>query len=412
MSSDLGVPFQRVGAYLVAVDDEQHALLAEIQANAVKNGVHDVRYVPAAELLAAEPALVPTARGALHSPRESIVCPFTWCAALAENACANGVEIFLDSEVTGLVRESGSSWRVIHTKGEIVTRWVVNAAGLHGDRIAAMAGVCDFTVTPRKGEVYVLDKAVSSIISRIIFPLPTAETKGVLLSPTVHGNVIVQNRHLPGPTAADITADKSDTSCTASGLAQTAQGARKLVPGLDLGATITQYAGLRAVNSKNRFVIEPAAQAPGIFTITGIRSTGLSASPAIAVYAARMLKEAGLKLKPKRRFKSVRAPIRKFAEMTDAERAKAVSADPLYAHVVCRCEHVSEAEVVAAIHRSPAATTLDALKRRIRAGTGRCQGGFCTVRLLEILSRELNVSYDRVTKKGRDSGLLRPRGNL
>jgi glycerol-3-phosphate dehydrogenase len=276
----------------------------------------------------------------------------------------------------------------------------VNAAGLHADHVARLLGDESFTLTPRKGEFYVLDRRVGGRIRHIILPVPTPTSKGILVAPTVDGNLLL------GPTADEI-ADKTDVATTAGGLQRVAAGVTRLVPGLDpAGQAITEYAGLRSVCSTGAFEIRPAERCPRLIHAAGIRSTGLSASPEIAALMRDLLAAQGLCLSPRPGYRPERPAICQVRDASPSEAAELYARDPRYGHLVCRCEHVSEAEIVQAIHAPIPARSLDAIKRRLRAGAGRCQGGFCGPRVLEILARELEVPLIGVCKEGPGSEVL------
>lgn len=399
LAQELDFPFQRVGALLVAVTEEQWQLLPELQRKALRNGVFDVRLLGREQVWALEPELSDQVYGGLAIPRESIVSPYEMAIAMAENAIANGVEFFLGNRVTGIEMAGGAVQAVNTTRGKIKTSWVINAAGMYCDEVAQMVGKCDFTITPRRGEFFIMDKEAPYNLRHIILPVPTRISKGILISPTVSGNLLV------GPTAEDVE-DKLDTRVTAAGLAQVMAEAQKLLPSLSPTHTITQYAGLRPVRHPEGYTIEASRQSRGYIGISGIRSTGVTSAPAVAAYVRDLAEEVGLKLVPRSNFNPIRRRPKPFASMTNQERAAAVEADPRWGHVVCRCEHVTEAEILGAIHSPLGARSLDAIKRRTRAGMGRCQGGFCGVRVPFILARELGIPPTAVTKKGPGSELL------
>jgi glycerol-3-phosphate dehydrogenase len=276
---------------------------------------------------------------------------------------------------------------------------VVNAAGLYSDKISGFLGINDFTMHPRRGQFHIIDRAAPLKVKHIILPVPTKITKGKLLTPTVHGN------WLAGPTAEELE-DKTDTGTNRDGLEEVVAGVRKLVPSLRPRDAITQYAGLRPVRTPDGYHIRNFEQLPGYLEISGIRSTGITASPALAKYLAQRLTEMGLEMNPKNEFKTQRQGIPCFRESDDATREKLILANPKFGKVICRCETVTEAEIVEAIHRQPGARDMDGIKRRVRAGLGRCQGGFCGTRIPEILARELGIPITEVTKNGKGSELL------
>lgn len=400
LAAELDIAFRRTGALLVAVTEEEFAQFPAIQAKAIANGVMDISHLSREQLLKMEPHVNPAALGALYIPRESIISPFELVIALAENAISNGVEIFLETAAEAVVIEDGKVRAVRTNRGTIATAYVINAAGLFSDEVAAMAGLAEgFTVTPRRGQFYILDKKLPFAPRHIILPVPTPKTKGVLLTPTVEGNLLI------GPTAEDLD-DKFAKSTTWQGLNEVLLGVKRLVPEVDVRYTITQYAGLRAVKNPEGYAIEENARVKGFINVLGIRSTGVTSSPAVAKYVAQLSGEAGLQLIPKSAFIPVRRGIPRFRDLSWEEREQLIKSNPRYAHVVCRCETVTEAEIVAAIHSPLPATSLDAVKRRVRAGMGRCQAGFCAPKVMEILAREMGIALTEVTKSGGPSGLL------
>lgn len=400
LSRELDIPLRRTGALMVATTPEELELLGAYYEKGQKNGVTDLRRLEPDELGALEPNVNPGALGAMLVPRESCTCPFTAVFAPAENAAANGVRFFLGVEVERVVVRAGQVVGVVTSQGPLEAPVIINAAGLWGDAVWAMAGQSDgFAVTPRKGEFYILDRDVGGFVSHIILPVPTPVTKGILCAPTIDGNLLI------GPTAEDIK-DKTDTSTTAAGLEKVRTGVTKLVPKLPLERTITQYAGLRAAGNRPDYVIGPLAGARGFFNVVNIRSTGLSAAPAIARHLAGVMAGEGLRLTPKAGFVARREGIPKFAHLGRAERDRLIAGDSRYGNVVCRCETVTEAEVVQAIRRPLGARDLDGVKRRVRAGTGRCQSGFCCPRVTAILARELGQPRERVSKNGPGSQLF------
>ena len=296
------------------------------------------------------------------------------------------------------MREDGG-WRVIGAAGEVAARFVVNAAGVFADRVAAMAGVGTFAIHPRKGEEYILDKRLRGMVKRIIFPVPTASSKGILVIPTFDGTLMV------GPTAHE-TEDRFDTTTTLVGSDEVFESVRRVVPGISERDCIAEFAGLRAAADGEDFIIGPTA-AKGFINVAGIQSPGLTAAPAIADTVAAILGDEGLHLAERDDFQpAIPLPVR-FAALSESEQIRLAGEDSRYGRIVCRCEHVSEAETVDAIHRG--AHTLDGLKFRTRAGMGRCQGGFCTWRCMELLARERGIPLSEITKRGGGSWIVRPR---
>ena len=391
----LDVPYKQIGSFVVAFGPEQEKTLRRLYENGIANGVPGLEIISGDEARELEPNLSPEITAALHAPSAAIVSPWEFALAMAENAVQNGADLHLETRVTGLTPTEGG-WKIQTTKGDFEARFVVNAAGVDAGKVHAMAAPENFVTKPCRGEYYLLDKSAGNTVGRVIFQCPTAAGKGVLVAPTVHGNLIV------GPNAQDI-ADSADTATTAMGLAQVAQSARKSVPGVDLSACIRNFAGIRANTDRPDFVIQWAA--PGMLDLAGMKSPGLSAAAAVGEEAAALLQRAGLVLKEKENSVTTRKRIR-FKELPGEEKAALIAREPSYGRVICRCETVTEGEIVDAIHRVPGARSLDGVKRRTRAGMGRCQAGFCSPRVLEILARELGVPQEEITKCGGDSRLI------
>ena len=397
---ELDVPFKVCGALMPAVTQQQMELLPEIYNDAYRNHVYDVEFVSREQILAMEPAINPDVLGGLWIPRDAVIDPFIFVVAQAENAAENGVTFLLDAEVTGILTECGAVTAVETSRGTIRTKYVINAAGLFCDAVAAMAGEGgDFVVKPRKGQFFILDKNTPVKTSCIVYPIPTPETRGKLLLQTVHGNMLL------GPTAEDLE-DKEDHSTTAEELAGVERDCKKLVPDICVQDTITQYCGLRPNRIPAGFHIGFGEKTKGYFGISGVRSTGVSTSLGIAKYVVKLFQDAGVELERNFAFQPCRRGIERFSECSDARRAELIAENPLYGRVICRCETVTEAEIVEAIRRPVGARTVDAVKRRVRAGTGRCQGGFCGPRVIEILARELNVPVSGIEKNCAGSNML------
>ena len=396
---DLDVPFKRIGAILPAITSEQFEQLPAIKEKAFKNRVYDVEYKSGAELLEMEPNLNPEVKGGLYIPRESIIDPFILVQALAENANANGVEFLLNAKVTDIKTENGKIKSVVTTKGEIETTYVINSAGLYCDDIAEMVGKADYKVVARKGQFYILDKNTSCQVNQIVLPIPTKITKGKLMCPTIHGNMLV------GPTAED-QPSKVDKSTSAEGLASIATDVRNLVPNVNLRDTITQYSGLRPNRNPEGLHVDTYEDLYGYINLSGVRSTGLTLSVAMGKYVAQKMLEIGAEMTLKDNFIKTRKGIVKFSEQTREKQAELIQENPLYGNVICRCETVTEAEIMQAIHRPLGAKSVDAVKRRVRAGMGRCQGGFCGPKVIEILARELGVEPSEINKNNEGSYMV------
>ncbi|MBC7261875.1 MAG: NAD(P)/FAD-dependent oxidoreductase [Chloroflexi bacterium] len=390
--AELDVPFQRCGTYVVALTDDDLRTLDDLYRRGVQNGVTGMRIISGEEMRRIEPLVNPETRGALYAATGGIVDPFLLTIAAAENAVLNGVHLRLETEVTDLIRQNGRIAGVKTNQGQIFGRFVINAAGLHADQLMAKAGLQGFTITPRKGEYYVFDREKSRVHA-VLFPCPTPISKGILVTPTTHGNTLI------GPNAVDIS-NKEDLSVTPQGLEEVFAGAQRLVPTLDRRDVIAVFAGLRASGSTGDFLIEAPAQAPGLINVAGIESPGLTAAPAIAEFVVQLLRECGLKLVEKPDYNPIRRAPPRFSELSRQEQALLIAKDARYGRIVCRCETVTEGEIVAAIHAPVPARTYDALKRRTRLGAGRCQGGFDTPRVIHVLARELGLPPTAITKKG------------
>ncbi|MFO7698086.1 MAG: NAD(P)/FAD-dependent oxidoreductase [Anaerolineae bacterium] len=402
---ELDVEFDRCGTYVVGVSAEDLVTLQDLYARGIQNGIPGLEMISGEEMRRREPGLTESATGALYAATGGIVDPFALCYAAAENAVSNGAELRLETEVRGFLREGASITGVVTNRGAFRARWTIIAAGLHADDLmhaASLAGATDldsFTITPRKGEYFVLDRTAHARVRNVLFPCPTPVSKGILVTPTIHGNVMI------GPTATDID-DKDNLSTTAEGLNEVMTGALKLVPGLDNRQIIRSYTGLRATGSTGDFLIEAPRECPGLLVLAGIESPGLTASPAIALHVVEMLREAGLPLVERPDWVPVRRGIPRFSHLTTAEQEALIARDPRYGRVICRCETVTEGEVVAACHAPIPARTYDSMKRRTRIGTGRCQGAFDTPLVLEIMAREYGVSPLEITQKGGASRMV------
>lgn len=399
LTKDLDVPFSRIGGILPAFNDEQFEKLPSLKEKAFKNRVYDVEYLTGEQLLAIEPNLNPEVKAGLYIPRESIIDPFLLTVALAENAQQNGASFLLNTKVTGIRVENGRIIGAQTTAGDIEASYIVNAAGLYCDEIAAMVGKNDYTVNPRKGQFFILDKNTSCKVNHIVLPIPTKLTKGKLMCPTIHGNMLV------GPTAEDLT-DKCDKSTTPEGLESIQTEVRRLVPNVNLRDTITQYSGLRPNRNPEGLHVDTYEDLGGYVNLSGVRSTGLTASVALGKYVAQTLLSIGMPCEFKTDFDPIRRGIPRFHEMTREEQDALIRQNPLYGKVICRCETITEGEIVDAIHRPIPARSMDAIKRRLRAGMGRCQGGFCGPRVIEILARELGMPTAGVNKNQQGSYMI------
>jgi glycerol-3-phosphate dehydrogenase len=397
LARDLEIPFRRNGSLVVCTNEEQLPDLQKLYERGITNGVKNLQILTAEEVGEMEPNIADEVCGALYAPTAGIVCPFILNIALGENAYENGVEFWFDTQVHRIKREK-DGYQLDTGRGSFYSRYVVNAAGVHADELHHMVSQADMHITPRKGEYFLLDKAAGKHVSRTIFALPSAYGKGVLVAPTIHGNLLV------GPTATDIE-DKEGVNTTGEGLAQIRSSAGKTVQNLPLNQVITSFAGLRAHEDGHEFIIKEAEDAPGFIDCAGIESPGLSACPAIGKMVAGLLKDA-LSLEEKPEFKPTRKGIVNPALLTEEERRELIRRKPAYGNIICRCEMITEGEILDAVNRPLGAKSLDGVKRRTRAGMGRCQSGFCSPRVMEIIAREQKKELTEVTKAGGKSGLL------
>ena len=397
LAKELDFPFRRNSSLVVCMSEEDMPRLRALYENGEKNGVEGLEIVDAQRLHELEPNVSKNAVAALWAPTGGIVCPFNMTIALAENANANGVDFRFNTKVTGFTRgEEG--WTVHTEQGDFQTRYVVNAAGVYADVLHNMVSARKLHITPRRGDYCLLDRQVGGFVSHTVFQLPGKLGKGVLVSPTVHGNIIV------GPTAIDIE-DRDGTNTTAAGLEELIAKAGISVDNLPIRQTITSFAGLRAHEDHHEFVIGEAEDAPGFVDCAGIESPGLTSAPAIGLTVAELLREK-LGLRKKEDFIATRKGLLDPKSLTKEAYQALIRENPAYGQIICRCEQVTEGEIIDAIRRPLGARSLDGVKRRTRAGMGRCQAGFCSPRVLEILARELGVSQAEITKCGGASRLI------
>jgi glycerol-3-phosphate dehydrogenase len=396
LCEQLGVALAATGGYIVARDESERPVLDERLERGRRNGVPGVRLINGEELGEREPAVQGVA--AVHIPTSGVVDVHQLVFGLAENAAQNGAVVCRECPVQAIGVANGQVASVVTPAGEIATRVAVNAAGVDADEVAAMAGAGHFGITPRKGEYYVLDKAVRPV-SSVIHPVPTERTKGICVIPTIDGNTLI------GPTAHDV-ADKADISTTEAGLAEAYAGAAGLCPSIELADVIASYAGLRAVAGDD-FIIGPTGVG-GLINAAGIASPGLTAAPAIAQRVASHVADYLGPLRKRPEFDPVRRVTPRFGALSREEQGKLIAEDADHGEIVCRCETVTRAEIREAIRGPVGARTLDGVKYRTRAGMGRCQGGFCLPRIVRIFGEELGVSPAELTKFGAGSELFVP----
>lgn len=396
LCAELGVEYERVGSLVVCTDPSRRGALDELLARGLANGVSELRVVEGGELRALEPNLSEGAVAALWAPTGAIVNPFQLTCALAEDACVNGVEFRFDAPVTGVSRRDDGLWVVTAGGEELVARVVVNAAGVRaGDLHNLVCRPSDrLEIIPRRGQYLVLDTTAGDHVRHTVFSLPGRLGKGVLVTPTTGGNLLV------GPTAEDVS-DPEDVATTADGIEEVALKAALTVGGVPLGEAIRTFSGVRAHHEPHDFVIGEVAGAPGFVDCAAIESPGLSASPAIGIMVSRIVDRL-LGGRPRREEVARRpAPMPNVSRLSREEWDRLVALRPDYGRVVCRCRTVTEGQIVDAIRRPLGARSVDAVKRRVEAGMGRCQGGFCAPKVMELLAREVDgLSLADVTKSG------------
>ena len=398
-AKELNVAIKRNGSMVCAFGTEpEHALLEELYEQGQQNNIPNLRILSGDEARAIEPNLSKEVSRVLHVPNAGIVCPYSLAIAAVGNAMDNGVTLKRNFSVINIDRSD--VFTVTAGSGETVKgRFLVNCAGGYSDVIAAMAGDPSFTVIPRAGEYMLLDKAEGDRVSHTLFQCPTAAGKGILVSPTVHGNL------LTGPTAVKVTSPIS-TDTTDAGLSEVAKLAGKSVPSVNFRQVITSFSGVRASTKGGDFILEASKTVPGLIHAGAIDSPGLTCCVSIARYLVDILQNGGLILTQKENWNPKRKNLHAFAEMTDEEKDALIKKDPAYGKIVCRCEQISEGEILEALRTNPAALDMDGVKRRTRSGMGRCQGGFCGPYVMDLISREMGIPMENVTKNGGASAMV------
>jgi glycerol-3-phosphate dehydrogenase len=393
LHQELDFPFERCGIVVVAFHEDEMRAIEQLYWQGVENGAIGIEMCSRERMLELEPTLSPDTVGGLYAPGGGIVEPYRFVFSLVESARKNGVQVLNQFKVERAARQD-DLWLIAGADGrQIQARYVVNAAGLYADAISAAFGGEEYHIHPRKGEYYLLDRSAKAKPRRVVFPVPTTMSKGMLVVPTVEGTVLL------GPTATDIES-KEDFATTRQALSSVLQTARTMVPGISENDVITSFAGLRPVYGED-FYIDISKKAPHLVQVAAIQSPGLTASPAIGEYVKDLLKKDGLRLVERTDWDPYVRKTPRVRDLDPYALDALVREDPAYGDIVCRCEEVSEAEIVAAIRAGH--TTLDGIKYFTRAQMGRCQGAFCTYRIIKILMRETGMSYDQITKRGGNS---------
>jgi glycerol-3-phosphate dehydrogenase len=396
-SRELDFHFRRNGSLVLCFSENDISKLEELLSQGIENGVPGLKILSKEQVKEMEPNLSDDIAAALYAPTGGIVCPYEMAIALGENAYENGIQFYFDHKVLS-IEKSGDSYRITTPQGAFDARMVINAAGLHADDLNNAVSQQHFHIMPRKGEYCLFDKEKGSYVSNTVFQLPTRLGKGVLVTPTVDGNLLI------GPNAVSIE-DKADLATTREGLEEILSKAALSIKEVPYSSVIASFSGLRAGADRSDFIIGEAEGCKGFINVAGIESPGLSCAPAIGAMVAGMVVEA---LQPQENtdFHPIRQGVPRFREMSNSERQGLIMHNPSYGKIICRCEMVTEGEILNAIRRPLGATTLDGIKRRTRAGMGRCQSGFCMTRVLDILSKELHIPPTEVTKFGGESRLL------
>lgn len=397
LSKDLDFAFKKNGSLVVCLSEDDMPKLQELYDRGVANGVKKLSILNRSQLKELEPNISDEAYAALYAPTAGIVCPFNLNIALAENACINGVEFKFNTEVQDL-KKAGDIWEVHTSQGVFRTKYVVNAAGVYADKFHNMVSEDKIHITPRRGDYCLLDKTAGDHVSHTIFSLPGKFGKGILVSPTVHGNLLI------GPTALDIE-DKEGTNTTREGLDEVIGKAGMNVKDIPMRKVITSFAGLRAHEDAHEFIIRELPGAEGFIDCAGIESPGLTSCPAIGEMVSGIIRD---KLNPEENpdFIATRKGVLAPETLSKEERIALIKENPAYGNIICRCEMITEGEILDAIHRPLGAKSLDGVKRRTRAGMGRCQSGFCSPRTMEILAKELNMDMFDITKSGGNSNII------
>lgn len=393
ISDKLSVPYKQIGSLVLAFDDHDLNTIKDLYDRGNINGVPGLRLLDPAQTLEKEPNLNDTVKGSLWAPTGAVVSPWELCMAMCEVAAENGCDFYFESKVTA-IKDNGDSFSVIAGKNNIEARYIINAAGIYSDSICALAGECDFSITPSKGQYFLLDKSQGELFNHVLFQCPSKVGKGVLVSPTTAGNLIV------GPNAEPENG-REDIATTRNGLDFVAAAASKTTSKINYKENVRNFSGLRANSNRKDFIVEPALFSKRFINVAGIKSPGLSSAPAIAEYVLELLQNGGLEITEKDSYVDKRDRI-VFSELSDEEKSELIKKNPAYGNIICRCNTITEGEIIECLHSPLPPRTLDGVKRRVGTGMGRCQGGFCAPRVHEIISRELGIPFEQVEqdKKG------------
>lgn len=391
LNKELNFGYRETGSLVLAFRDEDIKTLEKLYQFGIKNGVGGLAIIDGEKVRELEPYVSKDVKAALYCRNAGVTSPYEFVIALVENSIANGIELKLNTAVIG-IEKVDDYFKIATNKEEIQAKYVINAAGVYCDKISSLVGIDDFHITPRRGQYVLLDKEQNYLANSVIFQVPTELGKGILVTTTYHGNLMI------GPNAEEIS-DKDDVSTTEEVLEKIVETARMSVPDFDMKQAITSFAGNRPISSKKDWIIEES-RISRFINLIGIDSPGLTASPAIALEVIEILKQAGLELNAKADFIPYRQPIIKVKDENFKGDINSKNPDD---HIICRCEQVTESEIIDALHRGIAIKSIDAIKRRTRAGMGKCQSGFCRSRVKEVIARELDIPVEEVTQRGKDS---------
>ena len=395
---ELHVPFKRTGSLVIAFNRQELEMLQELYERGMKNGVPQMEILDKASVLKLENNLSEEILGALYAKTAGIVGPWELAIALAENATENGVELLLNSPVTD-IRKIADGYGITAGDRKLESKMIINCAGIYSDDINNMVNSPSFEILPNRGEYNLFDKSVGNLVNTVVFRCPSEAGKGVVVMPTVHGNLLI------GPTAESVD-NKTSFDTTFEGLISISEHAQHTLKQIDFKNVITSFSGLRAKTGVHDFIVEESKESSGFFNVAGIESPGLTSAPAIAEYVIELVKNRIGNMEVNRDFNPNRRPNIHFMELPDDEKAALIEKDPRFGRIICRCEHITEGEIVDVIKRKAGARTVDGVKRRARPGSGRCQGGFCAPRVMEILAREQGIDIMEVVKDSQDSYIL------
>ena len=398
--SELNVPFERIGSLVIARSESDLETLKGLYENGMKLEIPGLEIIDAEKVMEMEPNLTEGVIGALYAPSAGIVEPWELAIAYCENAIDNGAELRINFAVREIQKKDGS-YLIKSEEDQVEAKYIINAAGVYADKIYNMVADSEYKIIPRRGQYFLLDKEAGGLVKHVVFPCPNEMGKGTLMTPTIDGNILV------GPDAEDLDMDmKESVNTTYNRLGNVKNLARNISDKIPYKLNITTFAGLRAEPDTDDFIIEESKQAKGFINVAGMKSPGLSSAPAIAEYVVTIIEEIDGSLDKKTDFNPLRRKRIKFEELTFEEKNELIQKDSRYGRIICRCEMITEGEIVDAIHRSAGGRTVNGIKRRTRPGAGRCQGGFCGPRVMEILARELSVPMEEVLMENRGSIIL------